>query len=243
MQYNILADHLPQVTLIEEEVGELAQVVKRNVFRIRPVERELIAAIGVVGKVTGIHTVTDDEELDIVEESVKRSLVVTLDLVISLFQFHAPFLQFYLYQWQTVDEYGHVVATLLASLNGYLIADLKLVLAPVLLVDKLNPYTFTVFQLEILQVTEFLGFLKAGAAFKIEEYLVKLFISKVFTTMRSQFLLVVLLQLHLEISEQILFLLDGNVLVTHLRQGFNQSLLQNLFALRHTCLLFITLRK
>ena len=51
--------------------------------------------------------------------------------------------------------------------------------------------------------------------------------------MRSQLLMVVLLQLHLEISKQVLFLLDGNVLVAHFRQGLYQSLLQYLFALRH----------
>lgn len=55
--------------------------------------------------------------------------------------------------------------------------------------------------------------------------------------MRGQFLLVVLLQLHLEISKQVLFLLDENELVAHFRQGLYQSLLQYLFALCHTCIL------
>ena len=39
--------------------------------------------------------------------------------------------------------------------------------------------------------------------------------------MRSQFLLVVFLQLHLEISEQVIFLLYGNELVAHFRQGLD----------------------
>ena len=144
MQYNVFAYHLAKIALIKEEVCKLTKVIERHVSRIRPVERKLIAAVRVVGKVTCIHAVADDEELDVVEESVKRSLVVSLNLIVCLFQFHTTLLQLYLYQWQTIDEDGHIVAALLASFNGYLIADLKLVLAPVLLVDELNPHTFTV---------------------------------------------------------------------------------------------------
>ena len=167
MQHNVLTDHLSQVALVEEEIGELAQIVERHVSRIRPVERKLIAAVRVVGKVTCIHAVADDEELDVVEESVKRSFVVSLNLIVCLFQFYTTLLQLYLYQWQTIDENGHVITAFLSSLNGYLIADLKLVLAPVLLIDELNPHPFAVFQLEVLQVTQFLGFLKTSATFKI----------------------------------------------------------------------------
>ena len=121
MQHNVLTDHLSQVALVEEETGELTQIVERHVSRIRPVERELIAAVRVVGKVTCIHAVADDEELDVVEESVKRSFVVSLNLIVCLFQFHTTLLQLYLYQWQTIDEDGHIVAALLASFNGYLV--------------------------------------------------------------------------------------------------------------------------
>ena len=71
MQHNVLANHLAQVALVEEEVCKLAKVIERHVLRIRPVESELIAAVRVVGKVTGIHAVADDKELDIVEEPVK----------------------------------------------------------------------------------------------------------------------------------------------------------------------------
>ena len=145
MQYDVLANHLPQVALVEEEVGEFAQIVERHVLSIRPVERKFIATVRVIGKVTSIHPVADNEKLDVVEESVKRSLMVSLNLVVCLFQFHTTLLQLYLYQWQTIDEYSHVIAALLSSLNSYLVADLKLVLAPVLLVDELNPHPFAIF--------------------------------------------------------------------------------------------------
>lgn len=85
MQYYILAYHLAKIALVKKEVGKLTQVVERYVFCIRPVERELIAAIGVVCKVTGIYTVADNEELDVIKKPVKRSLVVSLNLVVCLF--------------------------------------------------------------------------------------------------------------------------------------------------------------
>ena len=61
MQYNVLANHLAKITLVKEEIGELAQIVKRHILRICPVERELVTAIRIIGKVSCIHTVTDDK--------------------------------------------------------------------------------------------------------------------------------------------------------------------------------------
>ena len=121
MQHDVLANHLAKVALIKEKVGKLTEVVKRHVLRIRPVERKLITAVGIVGEITGIHTIADDKELDIVEESVKRGLMIPLNLVICLFQLHTTFLQFNLHQWQTVDEDSHVITAFLSSFNSYLV--------------------------------------------------------------------------------------------------------------------------
>ncbi len=63
--------------------------------------------------------------------------MVTLNLIVSLFQFNAATLQFNLHQRQTVDEDGHVIATFLATFNRNLIGNLKLVLTPILLVEEL----------------------------------------------------------------------------------------------------------
>ena len=69
----------------------------------------------------------------------ERSLVIALYLIICLFQFYASTLQFYLNQWQSVDKYRHIVATLLSALNRNLIGNLELVLTPVSTVQELHP--------------------------------------------------------------------------------------------------------
>ena len=152
MQYDVLADNLAKVTLVEEEGGKLVQLVERNVGGIRPVERELESAIRVVGEISGVHTIGDDKQLDIVEQAMKGCLVVALYLIVSLFQFYTPALQFYLNQRQAVDEYRHVVTAFLSSLNGDLVGNLKLILAPMCPVKKLNPHTLATFQFKRIEV-------------------------------------------------------------------------------------------
>ena len=57
MQYDVLTDNLAQRTLVEEYRGKLLQVVERNICGVRPAERELEAAIGVVGKIASVYTI------------------------------------------------------------------------------------------------------------------------------------------------------------------------------------------
>ena len=139
MQYNVLANNLAQRTLVEEHSGKLLQVVERNVGGISPVECELIATIRVVGEIASVHTIGYDKQLDVIKQSMKRSLVIALYLVVCLFQFHTSALQFYLNQRQTIDKYRHIVATLFSTLNRDLIGNLKLVLTPVSAVQELYP--------------------------------------------------------------------------------------------------------
>ena len=146
MQYYVLAYNLAQRTLVEEHCGKLLQVVERNVGGIRPVECELIATIRVVGKITSVHAIRYGKQLDVVKQSMERSLVIALYLVVCLFQFHTSALQFYLNQRQTIDKYSHIVTAFLSALNRDLIGDLKLVLTPVSAVQELHPQTFVVFQ-------------------------------------------------------------------------------------------------
>ena len=70
--------------------------------------------------------------------------MITLNLIVSLFQFNATTLQFNLHQWQAVNEDGHVITTFLTPLNRNLIGNLKLILAPILLVEELEPHTLPV---------------------------------------------------------------------------------------------------
>ena len=139
MQYYVLAYNLAQRALVEEHCGKFLQVVERHIGGIRPVECELISAIRVVGEIASVHAIGYDEQLDVIKQSMERSLVVALYLIICLFQLYASALQFYLNQWQSVDEYRHIVTTLLSALNRNLIGNLKLVLTPVSAVQELHP--------------------------------------------------------------------------------------------------------
>ena len=96
VQYNVLANNLAQRTLVEEHCGKLLQVVERHIGGIRPVKRELIATVRIVGEIAGVHAVRYYEQLNVIEQPVKGGLVIALYLIICLFQFHTSALKFYL---------------------------------------------------------------------------------------------------------------------------------------------------
>ena len=104
MQHDVLADNLSQCTLVEEHRSKLLQVIERNICRIRPVKCELISAIRIIGEITSIHAIGYYKQLDIVEQPMQRSLMITLYLIVRLFQFHASALQLYLNQRQAIDK-------------------------------------------------------------------------------------------------------------------------------------------
>ena len=61
MQHDIFAGHLAQRTFVEEELRKHREVVERHILCIRPVERELISAVGIVGKIACVYTIGYDE--------------------------------------------------------------------------------------------------------------------------------------------------------------------------------------
>ena len=67
------------------------------IILISPIKRKLITAIRIIRKVSGIYTIRDYEQLNIIEEPVKRSLMISLNLIICLFKFDPSFLEFNLY--------------------------------------------------------------------------------------------------------------------------------------------------
>ena len=67
VQNDVFADNLPQGAFVEEEIGEHIQVIEWPIALVRPVECEFIAAVWVIGEITGIYTVGNHENLDIVE--------------------------------------------------------------------------------------------------------------------------------------------------------------------------------
>ena len=126
-----------------------------------------------------------------------------------------------MYEWQAVDEDRYIVATLLATFNGYLIGNLKLVLTPLLCIKELYPDILSVICLQRIQITKFLGFFKACATFQVQQNAVKLGFCKLRATIKLQLSTVVLLQLAFEVLSEIFFLLDYNTLITILNKSSN----------------------
>ena len=231
MQNDVFANNLTQSTLVKKHCGKLLQVVERHIGGIRPVERKLIATIRVVGKITSVHAIRYDKQLDVIKQSMKRSFVIALYLVVCLYQFHTPTLQFYLNQRQTIDEYRHIVTAFLSTFHRNLVGNLKLVLTPVSAVQELHPQAFTAFQFKRKEVTQFLCLFKASATFKVDKYLFKLRPCKFGTTQFFQLLLVVFLQLFLEIGRQVLLFFNMNILVVHLLKSGYKSVFEGSFTL------------
>ena len=98
VQNDVFAYHFAQITLLQERASEHSEVIKRHILCIRPVESEFISAIGIVGKVTRINSVANDKQLDIVEQAMKRCLVISLNLIICFFQFYSTTFQLNLNQ-------------------------------------------------------------------------------------------------------------------------------------------------
>ena len=132
--------------------------------------------------------------------------MITLYLVVGLFQLNAAFLQFNLDKRQSIDEDGDIISAFLAALNRYLVAHLELVLAPLLAIEELDPDAFAVLGVEREQVTQFLRFVETRATLKVNEDSVKLCIREMFASEFRQFFSVVLFQLSLEVGVKIRFL-------------------------------------
>ena len=106
----------------------------------------------------------------------KRSLMVTLYLIVCLLEFHSTAFQLNLYQWQAVYKNSHIITAFLSALHRNLVGNLKFVLTPLLAVEKFHPDTFAVCRVKRIEVTELFRLFKARISFKVDEYLFSLLI-------------------------------------------------------------------
>ena len=164
MQNNVFCENLTKRAFVKKLRSKTVEVTERDIGGIRPFERELISAVRIVSEITCVDRVGDYKNLNIVKQTRERCLVVALNLVVCLFQLNSGTFEFYLYERQTIDEDGHIIAALFAPFNGDLVCNLKLILTPLMRIEELDPYMLTVFRFKSELVTEFLGFLEACAA-------------------------------------------------------------------------------
>src|SRR5574344_37364 len=71
VQNNIFTYQFTKSTFIKEECGKLVQFIEWIISCISPIEGKLISAIWIIGKISSIHTIGNNEQLNIVEQSME----------------------------------------------------------------------------------------------------------------------------------------------------------------------------
>ena len=153
----------------------------------------------------------------------KRCLVVTLYLIICLLEFHSTALQLNLHQWKSVNKNGYIITAFLSPFHRDLVGHLKLILTPLLAVEKFYPNTFAVCRVKRIEIPEFFRFFKACSSFKIDKYLFKFLVGKLSTAMLLQPLTIMYLQLPFEIGLKIILLCNLDILIIHLLKCGDKS--------------------
>ena len=69
MQDDVLGNHLAQGAFVKEMGRELAEVIHWLIVDEGPIESEFVTAIRVIGEITRVYAVGDDEDLDILIQS------------------------------------------------------------------------------------------------------------------------------------------------------------------------------
>lgn len=126
----------------------------------------------VVSVVFGVHAVADNKDLHILEQAAadpERIPMVTIDLVKGLFQSRAATLKLDLHQRQAIDQQRDVEAGFTCTLLGiellHLARHLKLVLAPLLFIDKAEPLLGAVIAQQLVAIAQDLSAIDNFIAF------------------------------------------------------------------------------
>ena len=82
MQHDVFSYDFAERTFLQKCGCKLIQFIERHIGCVRPVERELIASVWIVGEVACVDTVGNHEQLNVIKQPVIRSLMIALDLVV-----------------------------------------------------------------------------------------------------------------------------------------------------------------
>ena len=99
-----------------------------------------------VGVVLGVDTIADDEDLDKLKKPlscIKGVYAISGGLLKGFFKFQTSSLKLHLHQWKSVHLDGDIITVFVESPHRDLLGDLKLVLAPVDLIDQFYGTVFT----------------------------------------------------------------------------------------------------
>ena len=157
--------------------------------------------------------------------------MISLNLIICFLKFNTSSFKFNLHKRKSINKDCHIITALLPTLYGYLIGNLKLILAPLLSIQERHPYYLTILKLKILKIAKFLRLFKAGTTLQMKHDFIKLSLRKRSTAKFFKSLAIMFFQLELKVTAQILLLLNLHILIAILLQSPDQSLLQCVLAL------------
>ena len=210
----------------------------------------LLAALGIldgipasaVGVVLGIGSVGDNENLSIFKQTTtgpEGIPLVTVDLIEGLTDGNTSALQFDMNQREPINEDGNVIAVAVLGTflfaDGILVDDLKPVVMNVLLIDERNVLGRTIITLQNLNIIllDFTG-LFCNAVIRICNAIRE----EAFPFGIGKMIVVQLLQFFAEVTDQVCFSMNGQVLIALFAEKANEFLLQLSFTLVavRTCL-------
>ena len=115
----------------------------------------------IIGVIFGINAVTDNKQLDILEQATAYPEcipMVTVNLIKGFFQAQSTALKLNLYQWQAINQQRNVKACFACVLFGVVLlnltGDLKLILAPFIFINKAKPFLRTVITQQLIAIAQ-----------------------------------------------------------------------------------------
>jgi len=163
IHHHVVRDELTQVVAVEERSCECTELGDVPVVFIGPEESLLDGLEFVVGQVLGIDTIADDEQLDILEQTMiapKRMVLIPVDLVEGFLNLEPGSLEFNLHQGKAIDQEGDIVAIFVGTLLLDLVSDLVPVEGPVFLVKKADIKGSAIFFGQVKAISQGLGLFK-----------------------------------------------------------------------------------
>ena len=160
-KYAIFSQHIQNGVLGKERLCKINKVCNYLVVTISPERSKLktvacflrflfcgfahfldVAVSCGVGIILSVRTVGDNENLNVLIQTAccpKAIPLIAFDLVKGFTDGNTTAFQLHMDKWQTVDENGHVIASVVVALGLHiLIDDLQTVVVDVLFVDELN---------------------------------------------------------------------------------------------------------
>ena len=143
---------------MEKGLCKIFQVFYQFVFGICPVHskvKTILVPLYRIGKITAVCTIGDDKHLNKFEQrifAIETFFGISMHLIKCFADSDTAFFQFYLNQWQSVDQYRHIIPIGLCSGLFKLVDNLHLVSGNILFVGKIDIFDMSVIKNKIIDM-------------------------------------------------------------------------------------------